>query len=268
MGTALDEWLRDGARRWPGVEVTAAALAAHLARHEVPVTDAHPHAADLYLACACAAGDPAAIAVFERELVPVARAAARRVAASDEAVAEVVQLARERLLVPVRATTAAPRIADYSGQGPLAGWVRIATVRIALNRARGERRRSLVDDDALARVIDAAGAAGDDRWRALARYGEAFSDALRAAFAALDPRERNLLRMHHLHGLTVDELAPAQGVHRATVARWIARARAQLLEETRAGLRVRLGAAEATVDSIIRELADDLEISVARLLAE
>jgi RNA polymerase sigma-70 factor (ECF subfamily) len=74
--------------------------------------------------------------------------------------------------------------------------------------------------------------------------------------------------MHHLHGLTVDELAPSFGVHRATVARWLAAARERLLTETRAGLRERLGVGDATVDSILRELRGRVDVTVTRLLID
>jgi RNA polymerase sigma-70 factor, ECF subfamily len=139
-------------------------------------------------------------------------------------------------------------------------------MRIAMNFLRQRRRNVLVDDEAF---FDAAMDGGEvDRAATRARYGEACADSLRAAFAGLTARERNLLRMHHLHGLTVDELAPSFGVHRATVARWLATARERLLAETRAGLRARLGVGDATVDSILRELRGRVDVTVTRLLID
>ena len=261
---ALALWLAAARERWPEVAVDAAALARHLAGLGVAAAPLPAHAADLVLACACARGDGAAVVVFDREMAPVMRAAARRIDDSADFADEVAQVARERLLVARDGLP--PRIAEYEGQGALAAWVRVAAMRIAMNLLRERRRNVLVDDEAF---FDLAIEVGEqDRAAARARYGEACADSLRAAFAGLTPRERNLLRMHHLHGLTVDELAPSFGVHRATVARWLAAARERLLDRTRAGLRERLGVGDATVDSILRELRGRVDVTVTRLLID
>ena len=258
---ALARWCEVGHTTWPRVDVTATALAAHLDRLGIPHAE-HVHGADLYLACACAANDAAAVATFDQEFAPVIRAAVRRLDSADDFVDEVVQVIRERLLVAPG--DGAARIADYAGDGPLRAWVRIAAIRIAMNMLRDRKRDVLVDDDRFFDVI-----ANEQGERGSAeRYREAAAESLRAAFAALTPRERNLLRMHHLHGLTVDDLAPTLGVHRATVARWLAASRESLLAATRAGLLTRLDVGEATVDSILRGIASQVDISVVRLLAD
>src|SRR5579884_1384958 len=109
---------------WPGVDVADADFAAAVERHR----PAPEHLADLYLATACAAGNAAALAAFERtHLSQVAAFVART--DSDPAFAEEVrQRLREKLLVGQP-----PRISEYAGQGPLGGWVRVAAVRMALD---------------------------------------------------------------------------------------------------------------------------------------
>ena len=263
-GEGLTLWVDAARQRWPSIALPADALGEHLAALGIAADPAHPHADDLYLACAAARGDAAAVAVFDRELSPVARSAARRIDSSADFVDEVVQSARERLLVARDGLP--PRVAEYGGQGTLAAWVRVAAMRIAMNFLRDRRNNVLVDDEAFFDTITE----GSDAERATARlrYGEACADALRDAFATLTARERNLLRLHHLHGLTVDELAPTMKVHRATVARWMARARERLLQATRAGLKARLSAADSEVDSILRELRSRIDVTLSRLLAE
>jgi RNA polymerase sigma-70 factor, ECF subfamily len=258
----LERWCEAGHRRWPRIAITPAQLAAHLARHGIAATAPHAHAEDLYLASACTVADVAALAAFDAELVPVMRAAVRRLQNADDFVDEVVQVIRERVLVAPPGEL--PRIADYSGQGALRSWVRVVAMRIALNMLRDRRRDVLVGDDRLFETIAAEHGHGGSA----ERYREAAADALRAAFAALSPRDRNLLRMHHLHGLTVDELAPSLGVHRATVARWIAGAREQLLAQTRTGLVTRLDIGASTIDSILEGIASEVDASVVRLLAD
>ncbi|HKE18946.1 MAG TPA: sigma-70 family RNA polymerase sigma factor [Kofleriaceae bacterium] len=263
-GHGLSRWVEAARRRWPEIELPAVRFAGHVAALGIAAGADHPHADDLYLACATSHGDPAAVAAFERELSPVARAAARRIDGSVDFVDEVVQATRERLLVARDGRP--PRVAEYAGRGTLAAWVRVAAMRIAMNLLRERRRNVLVDDDAF---FDAVRQGSDGERAALrSRYGQACADAVRAAFATLTARERNLLRLHHLHGLTLDELAPAMKVHRATVARWMERARGRLLEETRAGLRARLTALDAEVDSILRELQSRIDVTLSRLLAE
>lgn len=262
--SALDRWSSIGRARWPEVALEPSALARHLEALAIDPSLDHPQAADLYLACALAEGAPAALAAFEEELMPVVRAAARRIDASADFADEVAQVARERLLV-VR-PDARPRVAEYAGRGTLAAWVRVAAMRIAMNLLRERRRNVLVDDETFFEAITHL--PGGGRKAQAARYAGACSEALRAAFGALTPRERNLLRMHHLHGLTVDELAPTYKVHRATVARWIARARERLLDVTREGLRQRLALDDSDADSILRQLTSRIDVTVSRLLAE
>ncbi|HEY5924840.1 MAG TPA: sigma-70 family RNA polymerase sigma factor [Kofleriaceae bacterium] len=260
----IESWLALARAQFPDIVLEPAKFEHHLQRHGIALAGEPEHAADLYLACACAAGDPRAFAAFDRELIPVVTNAAQKIERSPHFVDEITQLTRERLLIA--SDGAEPRIADYAGQGPLRAWVRIAAMRIAMNQLRDRKKDMLVDDEAFFDVV--ADGSDDERREARARYGQACSDALRAAFAKLTARERNLLRMHHLHGLTVDELAPMFRVHRATIARWISSAREHLLTETRNNLRDRLAIGEGTVDSILRELAGQIEISVSRLLAE
>lgn len=255
----VDAWCEAGHVRWPRIAVTPAQLAAHLARHGI-TAPANPE--DLFLACGCTAADPAALAAFDAELVPVMRAAVRRLHNVEDFVDEVVQVIRERVLVAPAGGM--PRIAEYTGQGALRSWVRVVAMRIALNMLRDRRRDVLVGDDGLFETIAAEHGHGGSA----ERYREAATEALRAAFTALSPRDRNLLRMHHLHGLTVDELAPSLGVHRATVARWIAAARESLLATTRTGLVARLDIGASTIDSILEGIASEVDVSVVRLLAD
>jgi RNA polymerase sigma-70 factor (ECF subfamily) len=55
-------------------------------------------------------------------------------------------------------------------------------------------------------------------------------------------------------------------VHRATVARWIADARAQLLEQTHAVLRDQLSVGTDELHSIMRLIQSDLDVTVTHLL--
>ena len=113
----------------------------------------------------------------------------------------------------------APRISEYSGRGSLAGWLRIAALREASKVARHERTEARLRPD------DPPPALTPEEQTIRARYGDAFNEAFRAAFAALPAEERLLLRLHFVDGLNLDRLAVALYCSRATAGRRLLAAR-------------------------------------------
>ncbi len=83
---------------------------------------------------------------------------------------------------------------------------------------------------------------------------------------ALSPGERNLLRQHFSDGLTVDEIGALHGVHRATAARRVAKARSQLFAGTRRTLMDNLGLNRSELDSVMRMIESNVHVSVQRNL--
>ena len=61
-----------------------------------------------------------------------------------------------------------------------------------------------------------------------ARWLSCLEHGLAHALERLSPRERNVLRMHYGHALSIDAIGRVYGVHRATVARWLSTARESL----------------------------------------
>lgn len=230
----------------------------HLARH-APVPELRRrNVADLYLAAACAAGSSKAIALLEARVGPSLDRALSRIGGSDE----VRSLLRERLFT--REERREPRIAEYSGQGALDAWIRVAAVRLAIDLQRADKRRTTLEEPEVARL------AGADPELAFIRerYRGAFEEALRGALATLGAEERNLLRLHYLDGLTVDELAPIVGGHRSTAARKVARCRAALLTATRERLGTRLRLDSRELDSMVRLLRSHIHLSLSRILRD
>jgi len=218
------------------------------------------HADELYLACACAAGDRTAHAEFDRSYLSQVEVYLRGQRATPELVDEVRQALRERLFSGDR-----PRIADYSGKGSLGAWLRVTAIRLASNLRRADGTRARLEahgDDATPRDLPI------DPELALirGRYKDAFTAAMRDAFGALGERERNLLRLHFLDGVGIDGLAPVFGVHRATAARWLAAARDELAGRVMRLLETRLAVDARELESLARVVRSDLDVSLRTLL--
>ncbi|MBK9035626.1 MAG: transcriptional regulator [Myxococcales bacterium] len=257
----LAEHLAAGRARVPDAALDDAGYCAHVAARlpdDDPAALARLRGADLFLAAALAHGDPAALAVFEREIVPdVMRGLARaRLDAADA-----LQALRVHLFVGAR-----PRIADYGGHGDLRAWVRISAARMAV-RAAGRTRRELPLDAA---VIDHWADPAPDPARAQLQgdLRAQLERAVAAALATLDSRARNLLRHTVLDGVTLDELAGLYRVHRATAARWLADARDRIARQTRRELVAALRLRPTELDSALRAIDSQLELSLTRLLRE
>src|SRR5262249_9323185 len=107
---------------------------------------------------------------------------------------------------------------------------------------------------------------GPARKHLRAKYTAELKRAIHDAFAALEVRQRNLLRQHVLDELTIDDLARLYRVHRATCARWLADARAELGKSTRKRLIAALGLQLPEVESLLRFLDSDIELSISRIL--
>lgn len=215
---------------------------------------------DLFLACACLAGDAAAIAHLEALLRPLVAAAQGR-RSSAEQLEETAQLARARLLVA--AEGARPKIAEYAGRGPLSGWLRVVVLRVAANERRREKQHDPLSDSTPAQI----GAASPEHLLARARWQKAFDMALRDSFASLDREERAVLRMQLAKGMSLEQLATVLGVHRATVARRLAAAKQKLQRGVSERLQQRLGLSEGELSELADELRSKLEVSLGALLA-
>jgi RNA polymerase sigma-70 factor (ECF subfamily) len=217
--------------------------------------------ADLYLACACARGDPAAVLVFDARFGPAIRAALGRMRLHTGVTDEALQVLRTRLFVGDGEV--ASKIADYSGRGDLASWARAVALRIALRLTR-RPKGEVVADTTLA-ALPTPG--GDLELEFLKKtYAAEFDVAVREAFAALEVRERLLLREYFGHGLTVNEIGDLHRVGKSTAARWVSAAREALVQGTRDQLMKRLSVGKPEVASILRLIESQLASKVADLV--
>ncbi len=217
-------------------------------------------AADLWLACACAHGEPAALERLDRELSRLVSARVARFNRSPDFADEVRQELRVVLLLG--RDGAHGRIADYAGQGELARWLGVAAMRAAISLQRTEKPAGPES------LLDALMPGPDPELDFIKlRDREAVRNALLDSVRELDKRDVGLLRLHHIEGVPLDKLASSHQVHRATMARWLASARAGVLERARALVRERLQLSAADCDSLIDLVRSRLDQSFARALA-
>jgi RNA polymerase sigma-70 factor, ECF subfamily len=216
-------------------------------------------AADRAWARALAAGDRDALDRYERELVPAISTMLRRRRFTDDQITELQQILRSRLFGG--GTSSA--IARYEGRGRLSAWVLIAALREAVRMRQRERREPAVDGEVLVALADRSDVvpiAGDKE-----RYRAAFHDAFRTAIAGLSVRERNVLRLHLIDGLAIDQIGTLLGVHRATAARWISDARDAVARGVRRDLMRQLGADPWEVDELMRWIRSRVDLSLSGL---
>jgi RNA polymerase sigma-70 factor (ECF subfamily) len=246
-----------------GVQVDAGTFAQYVAaRLPPPASPADLtalHADDLYLACACASGVPGALEAFDRRFLggDLDRALARITSA-----APVVEEVRQQLRVKLFVGEAGPgKIIDYTGRGPLAGWVRVAAVRTALNLV----TRQAPDTPASSEEEPLLGVADPETEYLKTQHRAEFEQAFRAALSTLSVEQRQLLRLHYVDGLTLAQIGRLRQVHESTISRKLLGARDQLLTETRRALSAELHLGQAEVDSLMGRVMSRADVTLSTL---
>lgn len=215
---------------------------------------------DLFLACACLKAVSGAHQAFEDTYGVLLRRAAGRVkngATPDE----VLQHVRLRLFTKTDQRNA--KLEEYSGSGDLGGWLRTVVLRVALSMAQPRTEEELGP----AIITTLAASLPDPEAQFLKTE---HSQLLKVAFAeslrALEPRQRTILKLAVVDGLSIDQIAPMYQVHRATVARWLATIRTALYELTVAELKRRLKVSGPEALGLLGQMNSQFNLSLDRML--
>lgn len=255
-------------KTWPGVNLDESLFLRYLAERlpeGQPVEESLPGICieDLYLACACVQGDRPGLEAFERAQLHSATRALSRIGHPKAFVDEVVQTVRQRLVLPPPGES--PKISQYAGRGPLRSWVRSVAVRTAATASRREEAHGQSDPDR--GLENLAASASDPELQLMrSRYREEFTAALKESLSRLSTRERAILRLHFVQGMSVDRICGIYRVHRATAARWISAARDQLIADTRRILGGKLKLNSTELNSLMRVAHSQLDLTLSRLL--
>jgi RNA polymerase sigma-70 factor (ECF subfamily) len=251
-----------GRRAHPRLPVSEVAFGRFLARcaNDTAVRSLDALVAeDVYLACACAEGVRGAAAVFEAEQAKVIRKAVSRVleARNDREDAE--QRVRQHLLV---GGDAGPAIAKYSGHVPLAKWVGVVAIRIAISLNRSENAERRLREKAGAEAI---GVSPEDLYMK-AELRQTLEPAVAEALGRLAERDRLILRLYLVGGMTLHAIARSLGLSQPAVSKRLAKARDVLLEDIRDTVATRLKVPKDELSSVMRFIVSQLDVNISRVL--
>ncbi|MDB4956554.1 MAG: putative DNA-binding regulatory protein [Myxococcales bacterium] len=218
-------------------------------------------AAEIYLGTACVADVKPALAALDRIYISRVGDVLARKRLPSHVIDEIRQIVRERLL------SGEPRyIGGAVGRGALDSLIAVIATRAAIDWLRANGRAAARHDDAAA--ADDLAASGDPaRDHLRARYRAELKDAFEAAVSELEPRERSVLRLHLVDGLTIDDIAKLYQIHRATAARQIERARDRVAAETRKLLARTTQLHGAELLELGALVTSQLDLSLSRVLA-
>jgi len=248
-----------GSVAWPRLAVTFSDFAAYATGVSLS-QEALAHAGDVFLACACLGGNARAHAELDRLLSDHVPLFVQRIDRAPEFVDEVRQRVRELLLHAEH-----PKLARYSGMGPLLAWLRVVAVRAALDIKRaGSDDEIAVGADLVERI--ALEPADPELDLIKQRFHGMVDQAMAAGVARLTARQRNVLRLYFVSELNIDEIGNIYDAHRSTVARWISSAQRTLLDGVRAHLRRHYRLDTADLRSLHRLVRSELQVSMSRLL--
>jgi RNA polymerase sigma-70 factor (ECF subfamily) len=259
-----------GRAAYPSLAVDDAVFARHLGRCAVGSADAPPpdledlQIEDLFLACACLERVPGAAEAFDARCAERLRRALASSVKADDARAEVAQRVREAVLVGN--VDAPAKIANYSGQGPLDRWVAIVAQRMAITLARSETASRRAHERA---TLEAAvsGQQQPEISYIKEQYKDQFERAFAEALTALSERDRLLMRLHLVSGMSVESIGKMYNVSQSTASRWLASARETVAAEVERLLRDRLQLARSEMASLAGLVASRLDLSISRILA-
>lgn len=268
----LWQLFESGRACWPQLEIRPEEFVLFLAK-QLPPEATFPEkllelrAGDLYLVCALGLGHPMALATFETEYMPAVRRTLLRLDIPDSLIADIIQALYCHLLERQNAPQGVfvPR-RGYAGRGELKGWLCACAVHQA-GRLHKRERREVELDQASAMVLPAE-SNSTELTLLTEEMKKLFEAAFRNAVAALTSRERNLLRYHFLSGLSIDQIGTLYNVHRATAARWVAKARERLASLTRKRFLLASPMQAESFAKIMELIGSQLSLNLANLLKQ
>jgi RNA polymerase sigma-70 factor, ECF subfamily len=256
----LGKVLAAGASRWPGLTADPDELARYLSERGVSLEHSTPPiASDLFLAFACQANLPNAVQLFHLTYGQIITSTARHFDKSGALADELWQRMAELLFVIEAGRP--PGIAQYSGRGPLSAWVRTCAKRTALRLVKLDSLETLVTREALAEEI--SDACDQELTLLKSHYGEVFRQELLAALGDLPSKDRLLLQLHLVAGLSTTRIAKMYHLNQSSISRQLQRAAASIFTLIKQRVHLRLGVATAELESLLDLARSHIELSLS-----
>jgi RNA polymerase sigma-70 factor len=256
--------------QWPGFRVERSLFEQRLLA-VVSEQDGDPavtlnklHVGDLYLAQGCELGIPAALSAFASTYLSTVDLYLEHFKNAAVCSDDVRRELEDTLLFGRR--TPPGRIGQYRGNGPLKNFVATAARNAALTMLRTRGRHMVNDFDDLASQVSAPFEGTESI--AAARDEGVVRDAVRSALLGLDRRQRTIVRLHLVRGVTFTKIARMLKVHQSTVSRSFDAALHTLYRAIRRELHELHGMSESEMQSIIHDVRGRLELTWSRISCE
>lgn len=262
----LTELINQAQNCWPEISLTNEDFLSFVAERMPKVENVqeelrHLPASDLYLAKACINKNQKALDVFGKMLKQRLVQSARRHGVKEADCDDLMQDMFERILLGT--TKSPPILQNYTGRGPLVGWLRVVVTRMTMKAKVKQKPWVSVEDQLEAQIgLDGEDKTDPELAYVKARHLSEFRKAFRSAFSELEPRDKNVLRYSVEQQLNIDQIGRIYRVHRATVARWLVSIRIELLKKTQAHLFVDSDTERVDIASIFRIIESRLDVSL------
>jgi RNA polymerase sigma-70 factor, ECF subfamily len=251
-----------GTLRWPSLKVDARELTGYLQDRRVSADSLSPAlACDLFLAFACFSKAPGAVEVFQSLYDPIIVATGRRFDKSGGLADDLRQRLAESLFVG--SGLVGGRIAEYRGRGPLSAWFRTCAKRAALRLAKIDRPEALITRDALAEEI--SDVCDQELTLLKDHYGELFRQELVFALNELPARDRMLLQLHLVAGLSTTRIGQMYHLSQSSISRQLQRAANTTFSLIKQRIHLRLGVGTAELESLLDLARSHIELTLSSM---
>lgn len=209
------------------------------------------HHEDLFLAVACSCSDRIAWEYFSRDYLPMLRRFAAQACRNIEDGEDLSQEIFTRMLDERK------RLAGYGGRCSLAGWLRAVVSHAAVDRFRQTRKQvsleELQENEGEAVLIDPHNnedlEAEDSRWAPIV------SRIVHEALSNLSARDRLILGLYYLNGVSLKVIGGQFGIHEATMSRWMDRLRRDMRSRVERELRKKHGFRTTEIRALLNKIS-------------
>ena len=246
---------------WPDLaSVTLDDYVKHVRQLQTSASDIERYGTDVYLAQACGNAEPEALHILETRYFPALDDHLVRSGFDTTTRQDVFQ----QMLMHLCAGPY-PRMMTYAGRAALVSWLGVTAIRFAVNMgAKSAQSGTQAVELTFERLV--ADEVSPEMRVTIERARPLFQSALSTAIDALAERDRTLLRLCFLDGLSIDGIGSMYGVHRATAARWIAQIRQKIFNDVKAVLTRDLGLHNSEFESLVFLIRSELHLSLRRVL--